>query len=45
VALLREAEQHARAAGAVELRIGALSANQTALNLYRRAGFAAYLES
>ena len=45
VALLREAERYARAAGATELRIGALSENHAAGRLYRRVGFAPYLET
>ena len=44
-ALLQEAERCARAAGATELRIGVLSANRAARRLYRRAGFAPYLET
>ena len=44
-ALLREAERHARAVGARELRIGVLSANLPARNLYLREGFAPYNET
>jgi ribosomal protein S18 acetylase RimI-like enzyme len=44
-ALLREAERYARSAGAAELRIGVLSENGGARDLYRRAGFAPYLET
>jgi len=44
-ALLREAERCAIAAGAAELRIGVLSANQSAARLYRSAGFAPYSET
>lgn len=43
-ALVRAAEAYARAAGAGELRIGVLSANHAAAALYRREGFAPYLE-
>ena len=45
MALLREAEEYARAAGALEFRVGVLSQNEAAVNLYRRAGFAPYLET
>jgi ribosomal protein S18 acetylase RimI-like enzyme len=41
-ALLREAERYAQAAGASELRIGVLSANEAAVRLYRSLGFAPY---
>jgi ribosomal protein S18 acetylase RimI-like enzyme len=44
-ALLREAERHARAAGATELRVGVLAANDSARRLYFRTGFAPYLET
>jgi GNAT superfamily N-acetyltransferase len=43
-ALVREAERHAREAGARELRINVLVENTTARQLYRREGFAPYLE-
>ena len=43
-ALLQEAAQWAAAAGAKELRIGVLSGNENAKRLYRRGGFAPYLE-
>jgi GNAT superfamily N-acetyltransferase len=43
--LLSEAEQYATAAGATELRISVLSANETAVQLYRRAGFIPYSET
>ncbi|HEX6052190.1 MAG TPA: GNAT family N-acetyltransferase [Gemmatimonadaceae bacterium] len=42
-ALLAEAEHYAREAGATELRIGVLSENRAAHDLYVRAGFAPYL--
>ena len=45
VALLRAAECHARAAGSRELRIGVLSGNHGARNLYLREGFKPYLET
>jgi ribosomal protein S18 acetylase RimI-like enzyme len=38
-ALLDAAERFARHSGASELRLGVLSANRTALEVYRRAGF------
>jgi ribosomal protein S18 acetylase RimI-like enzyme len=44
-ALLSEAERHAKAVGATELRIRVLSGNQPAERLYRRLGFAPYLET
>jgi ribosomal protein S18 acetylase RimI-like enzyme len=44
-ALLARAERYARAAGATELRIGVLSGNRGARDLYSRAGFAPYLET
>ena len=44
-ALLRRAEQHAREAGATELRIGVLSGNYVARQLYVREGFSPYLET
>jgi ribosomal protein S18 acetylase RimI-like enzyme len=44
-ALLAEAERRARAAAATELRIGVLSANESATRLYRSAGFAPYSET
>ena len=44
-ALLREAERYARNAGARDIRISVLSGNDSALRLYRRAGFAPYLET
>jgi ribosomal protein S18 acetylase RimI-like enzyme len=43
--LLREAEQYAVAAGAHELRVGVLHENEAAARLYRRAGFAPYLQT
>jgi ribosomal protein S18 acetylase RimI-like enzyme len=43
-ALLSEAEQYARAAGAVELQIGVLSENLAAAALYRSKGFKPYAE-
>jgi len=43
-ALLRAAEDAARAAEAPELRIAVLSGNRAARRLYRRAGFGSYLE-
>jgi GNAT superfamily N-acetyltransferase len=43
-ALLHAGEQHARASGAAELRIGVLSQNQPARQLYLRDGFAPYSE-
>jgi ribosomal protein S18 acetylase RimI-like enzyme len=42
--LLRHAEAFARTAGATELRIGVLSGNTAARQLYLRAGFAPHLE-
>lgn len=42
--LLEHAEDFARAAGARELRIGILSANDTARRLYTDCGFRPYLE-
>jgi GNAT superfamily N-acetyltransferase len=44
-ALLQAAERYARAAGAVDLRVGVLSGNEAAASLYRRAEFAPYLET
>jgi ribosomal protein S18 acetylase RimI-like enzyme len=44
-ALLREAESYARAAGATELRIGVLSENRPARDLYLAAGFVPYVET
>ncbi len=44
LALLEAAERHARELGAAELRIGVLSANRTAKQLYERAGFASHSE-
>ena len=44
-ALLRAAESHAREAGASELRIGVLSGNVAARQLYKQEGFAPYLET
>jgi ribosomal protein S18 acetylase RimI-like enzyme len=44
-ALLEEAERYARQAGATELRIGVLSENRSARDLYVRTGFASYLET
>jgi ribosomal protein S18 acetylase RimI-like enzyme len=44
-ALLAEAERCARAAGATELRIGVLSANESAVRLYRSVGFSPYSET
>ncbi len=44
-ALVREAEQWARASGAAELRISVLVGNHGARELYRRAGFTPYLET
>lgn len=44
-ALLGAAERHARAAGAAELRIGVLTGNHAARELYVRQGFAPYLET
>ena len=44
-ALLREAERYAGAAGAAELRIAVLSANESAARLYRSTGFAPYSET
>ena len=43
--LLGATERYARAAGAAELRVGVLSGNHAAASLYRRAGFAPYLET
>jgi ribosomal protein S18 acetylase RimI-like enzyme len=43
-ALLAEAERYARAAGATELRIGVLSGNRAAAELYRSRGFTPYLQ-
>jgi ribosomal protein S18 acetylase RimI-like enzyme len=43
--LLRAAEDRAREAGASELRIGVLSGNRVARELYMREGFAPYLET
>lgn len=42
-ALLVEAERYARASGATELRIGVLSENRAAHDLYVRSGFVPYL--
>ena len=44
-ALLARAEQHARARGAREIRIGALASNTPARELYRSAGFVLQLET
>jgi ribosomal protein S18 acetylase RimI-like enzyme len=44
-ALLRAAEDYARSRGATELRVGVLSGNRGAANLYRKVGFSAYLET
>jgi GNAT superfamily N-acetyltransferase len=44
-ALLHEAEEYAREAGADELRIGVLSGNDAARRVYVRQGFAPYLET
>ena len=44
-ALLRAAERHAREAGASELRIGVLSGNYAARQLYTQEGFSPYLET
>lgn len=44
-ALLGAAERYARDAGAPELRIGVLSQNRQARNLYLRGGFAPYIET
>lgn len=44
-ALLQAAERHARASGATELRIGVLSDNRPARQLYLSEGFASYLET
>ena len=44
-ALIREAERYASEGKAVELRIGVLSRNSAARNLYLREGFAPYLET
>lgn len=41
--LLAAAERYARASGATELRIGVLSENRAAHDLYVRSGFVAYL--
>jgi len=43
-ALLDAAERFARNSGATELRIGVLSANRTAKDLYARAGFGSHAE-
>ena len=43
-ALLDAAERHARELGAAELRIGVLTANRTAKQLYARAGFDSHAE-
>lgn len=43
--LLREAERYAVAADAREIRVGVLSENRAAAQLYRRAGFRPYLET
>ena len=43
-ALLREADRYAREAGATEIRIGVMSENRGAAQLYRQEGFAPYLE-
>lgn len=43
-ALLAAAERFARECGATELRIGVLSANRTAKDLYARAGFSSHAE-
>ena len=43
-ALLEAAERFARDCGATELRIGVLSANRTAKDLYARAGFGTHAE-
>lgn len=44
-ALLQAAERHARESGATELRIGVLSNNRAARQLYLAEGFAPYLET
>ena len=44
-ALLRESERYAQAAGATELRIGVLSGNRPARDLYLASGFAPYSET
>jgi GNAT superfamily N-acetyltransferase len=44
-ALLQAAEQHARTAGASELRIRVLSGNHAARRLYVREGFGPYLDT
>jgi ribosomal protein S18 acetylase RimI-like enzyme len=44
-ALMQAAEEFARSRGATELRVGVLSDNQGAADLYRRMGFASYLET
>ena len=44
-ALMREAERCAKDAGAVELRIGVLSADSVAKRLYGTIGFTPYLET
>jgi ribosomal protein S18 acetylase RimI-like enzyme len=44
-ALLDEAERRARDAGATELRIAVMSANDGAKRLYLRSGFAPYVET
>jgi ribosomal protein S18 acetylase RimI-like enzyme len=44
-ALLQAAERYASAAGAAELRIGVLTANQGAARLYRSVGFLPYSET
>lgn len=44
-ALLGAAEEYALMRGASELRVGVLSANRGAAELYRRVGFAPYLET
>ena len=44
-ALLEAAEEYARSRGASELRVGVLSANRGAAELYRSMGFAPYLET
>lgn len=44
-ALLRAAERHASKSGATELRIGVLSTNRPARQLYLTEGFAPYVET
>jgi ribosomal protein S18 acetylase RimI-like enzyme len=43
--LLQAAERYAVAAGAREIRVGVLSENHAAASVYRRAGFAPYLQT